>query len=167
MVAGVSALSMGGGAERLLWEHARGLARRGHAVTVLGRAADGTPATTLVREGVRLVLFAAGRRTRAGFLREAVLAARRAARAVLAESPVDVLNVFQPLAGYGVLGLPAPRGRPVLYTFLSPAPLEYRPRARMTRHPLGGVTGPLGAPAPWGLERAGLRGPRRSPGLRD
>ena len=157
MVSDVSPLTTGGGAERLLWEHARGLARRGHAVTVLGRAADGTPATTLVREGVRLVLFAAGRRTRAGFLREAVLAARRAARAVLAESPVDVLNVFQPLAGYGVLGLPAARGRPVLYTFLSPAPLEYRSRERMTRHHVGGVTGWLGATALWGLERACLR----------
>ena len=157
MVSDVSPLSSGGGAERLLWEHARGLARRGHAVTVLGRAADGTPPTTLVREGIRLVLFAAGRRTRAGFLREAVLAARRAARAVLAESPIDVLNVYQPLAGYGVLGLPAARGRPVLYTFLSPAPLEYRSRERMTRHHVGGVTGWLGATALWSLERACLR----------
>jgi glycosyltransferase involved in cell wall biosynthesis/SAM-dependent methyltransferase len=156
MVSDVSPLTRAGGAERLLWEHARGLARRGHAVTVLGRAADGT-ATTLVREGVRLVLFAVGRRTRAGFLREAVLAARRAARAVLAEAPVDVLNVYQPLAGYGVLGLPAARGRPVLYTFLSPAPLEYRSRERMTRHHVGGVTGWLGAAALWGLERACLR----------
>src|SRR5207237_9205304 len=92
MVSDVSPLSSGGGAERLLWEHARGLARRGHAVTVLGRAADGTPPTTLVRDGVRLVLFAAGRRTRAGFLRPALLAARRAARAGLAESPVRVPN---------------------------------------------------------------------------
>ena len=56
MVSDVSPLSRGGGAERLLWEHARGLARRGHTVTVLGRAADGMPATTLMREGVRLVI---------------------------------------------------------------------------------------------------------------
>src|SRR3989440_586159 len=46
---------------------------------------------------------------------------------------------------------------PVLYTFLSPAPLEYRSRERMTRHHVGGVTGWLGATALWGLERACLR----------
>src|SRR5258708_37169636 len=103
------------------------------------------PPWTRGREGVRLVAFAAGRRARAGFLRAAGRAARRAAHAVLAESPIDVLNVYQPLAGYGVLGLPAARGRPVLYTFLSPAPLEYRSRERMTRHHVGGVTGWLGA----------------------
>src|SRR2546430_16728371 len=113
-------------------------------------------ATTLRGEVVRLVFFPAGGRRGAGFLREAVLAARRAARAVLAESPVDVLNVFQPLAGYGVLGLPAARGRPVLYTFLSPAPLEYRSRERMTRHHVGGGTRRLGATGPLGLERAVL-----------
>ena len=97
MVADVSPLAGAGGGERVLWEHARGLARRGHAVTVLARASDGAPAGTHEREGVRVVLFAAGRGTRAGFLREAVFAARRAAGAVLAESAIDVLNVYQPL----------------------------------------------------------------------
>ena len=157
MVADVSPLAGAGGGERVLWEHARGLARRGHAVTVLARASDGAPAGTHEREGVRVVLFAAGRGTRAGFLREAVFAARRAAGAVLAESAIDVLNVYQPLSGYGVLGLAAARRRPALYTFLSPAPLEYRSRERMTLHHVGGVTGWLGAAALWALERACLR----------
>src|SRR5439155_592430 len=90
-------------------------------------------------------------------LREAVFAARRAAGAVLAESAIDVLNVYQPLSGYGVLGLAAARRRPALYTFLSPAPLEYRSRERMTLNHVGGVTGWLGAAALWTLERACLR----------
>jgi len=157
MVADVSPLSGAGGGERVLWEHARGLARRGHAVTVLGRAPDGAAAATLEHEGVRVALFAAGRESRAGFVREAVLAARRAARDVLAPSAIDVLNVYQPLAGYGVLGLSAARRMPALYTFLSPAPLEYRSRERMTRHHVGGVTGRLGTVALWALERACLR----------
>jgi glycosyltransferase involved in cell wall biosynthesis/SAM-dependent methyltransferase len=157
MVSDVSPLTGGGGGERLLWEQARGLARRGHAVTVLGRAPDGTPAATHEREGVRVVLFAAGRRTRAGFVREAVFAARRAAREVLAASAIDVLNVYQPLAGYGVLGLAAARRAPTLYTFLSPAPLEYRSRERMTRQHVGGLAGRLGAAALWMLERGCLR----------
>jgi glycosyltransferase involved in cell wall biosynthesis/SAM-dependent methyltransferase len=156
MVSDVSPLTPEGGGERVLWEHARGLARRGHAVTVVGRSPAGVPAGTHEREGVRIVLFAAGRRSRPGFLREAVLAARRAAHDVLAAGPVDVLNVYQPLSGYGVLGLPGARRRPTLYTFLSPAPLEYRSRERMTRHHVGGVTGRLGAAALWALERACL-----------
>ena len=157
MVSDVSPLSGGGGGERVLWEQARGLARRGHAVTVLGRASEGEPANAHEREGVRVVLFGAGRHTALGFLREAVFAARRAARDVLAGSTFDVLDVYQPLAGHGVLGLPAARRLPTLYTFLSPAPLEYRSRERMTRHHLGGIAGRLGAVALWALERACLR----------
>jgi glycosyltransferase involved in cell wall biosynthesis/SAM-dependent methyltransferase len=157
MVSDVSPLAGGGGGERVLWEHARGLARRGHAVTVLGRAPEGAPAGAFEREGVRVVLFGAGRCTTVGFLRGAVFAARRAARELLAGSAFDVLDVYQPLAGYGVLGLAAARRLPVLYTFLSPAPLEYRSRERMTRHHVGGVTGRLGALALWALERGCLR----------
>ena len=157
MVSDVSPLSGAGGGERVLWEHARGLARRGHAVTVLGRAPDGAAAAALERHGVRVVLFAVGRRSRAGFVRDAVFAAREAARGVLAASGFDVLNVYQPLAGYGVLGLPAARRVPALYTFLSPAPLEYRARERMTHQHVGGVSGRLGSVALWALERACLR----------
>jgi len=157
MVSDVSPLTGGGGGERVLWEHARGLARRGHAVTVLGRAPDGAPAGRYECERVRVVLFGAARRTSVGFLRGAVFAARRAARELLAASTFDALEVYQPLAGYGVLGLPAARRLPALYTFLSPAPLEYRSRERMTRHHVGGMAGRLRAVALWALERACLR----------
>jgi len=157
MVSDVSPLTGGGGGERVLWEHARGLARRGHAVTVLGRAPDGAPTGRYECERVRVVLFGAERRTSVGFLRGAVFAARRAARELLAASAFDALEVYQPLAGYGVLGLPAARRLPVLYTFLSPAPLEYRSRERMSRHHVGGMTGRLGAVVLWALERACLR----------
>src|SRR5437867_3646498 len=120
-------------------------------------APDGAAAAALERHGVRVVLFAVGRRSRVGFVRDAVFAAREAARGVLAASGFDVLNVYQPLAGYGVLGLPAARRVPALYTFLSPAPLESRPRERMTHQPLGGVSRRLGSVALWALERACLR----------
>lgn len=155
MASDVSPLTGGGGAERVLWEHARGMARRGHAVTVLARApAD---AGTCERDGVRVVLFGARGATSAGFLRASIAAARRAARAALARGAIDVLNVYQPLAGAGVLGPAAARGVPILYSFLSPAPLEYRSRERMTRHHLGGLTGRLAVAALWALERACLR----------
>src|SRR5439155_1643138 len=61
------------------------------------------------------------------------------------------------LAGYGVLGLPAARRVPALYTLLSPGPLEYRARERMTHQHVGGVSGRLGSVALWALERACLR----------
>ncbi|HEV8472135.1 MAG TPA: glycosyltransferase [Methylomirabilota bacterium] len=157
MVSDVSPLTAEGGGERVLWEHASGLARRGHRVTVVGRAPDGAPAGDSERDGVRVVLFAAPRASTLRFARDAIFAARRAVAGVLARETVDVLDVFQPLSGYGALGLPAARRLPALYTFLSPAPLEYRSRARMTRHHLGGLPGRLGALALWAVERAALR----------
>ena len=76
--ADVSPLAVIGGAERVLWEQMRRLARRGHAVRVLCRAAAGEPARTVTREGVAIVEFAAARRSTVGFLRSTVLGARRA-----------------------------------------------------------------------------------------
>jgi glycosyltransferase involved in cell wall biosynthesis len=157
MVSDVSPLTGEGGAERVLWEHARGLADRGHAVTVLGRAPAGVTARTEERAGVRVVLFGAGRTNGAGFVRDAVFAARHVARELLAGDSIDVLNVYQPLAGWGVLRLPCARRLPTLYSFLSPAPLEYRSREATTRHHVGGVTGRLGAAALWTIERSCLR----------
>ena len=59
-VADVSPLAVIGGAERVLWEHVRRLARRGHDVRVLCRAAGATPAPPTVREGVEIVEFRLG-----------------------------------------------------------------------------------------------------------
>ena len=157
MVSDVSPLTGEGGAERVLWEHAVGLAHRGHAVTVLGRAPAGTRGGSHERDGVRIVLFGAGRATRTGLVRDAVFAARVAAREVLVDAPIDVLNVYQPLAGWATLGVSRARRIPTLYTFLSPAPLEYRSRERATRHHVGGLTGRLGAAGLWAIERACLR----------
>jgi glycosyltransferase involved in cell wall biosynthesis/SAM-dependent methyltransferase len=88
------------------------------------------------------------------FLKSAVLEARRGAAPLLAEA--DVLHVHQPLAGYGVLTSAAGRRLPSLYTFHSPAPLEYRLRRRMSAHHLGGVTGVAGMLTLLAIERACL-----------
>jgi glycosyltransferase involved in cell wall biosynthesis/SAM-dependent methyltransferase len=152
--ADVSPLAVIGGAERVLWEQMRRLARRGHDVRVLCRAAAGDPAPATVREGVEIVEFAAGRRSPAGFLRSTVLGARRTMSRLLAARGADVLNVYQPLSGYGVLASAAGRGLPALYSFMSPAPLEYRSRRRMTAHHRAGVAGLAGLAALWMAERA-------------
>lgn len=155
--ADVSPLAVIGGAERVLWEQMRRLARRGHDVRVLCRVAAGDPAPATVREGVEIVEFAAVRRSPAGFLRSTVLGARRAVGGLLAARGADVLNVYQPLSGYGVLASAAARGLPALYSFMSPAPLEYRSRQRMTAHHRAGAAGLAGLAALWTAERACLR----------
>ncbi len=153
-VSDVSALALEGGAERVLWEAARRLAARGHAVRILSRGPAGEPPRTARRVGVDIVLFASSRRSVVGFLRSGVLEARRAAAPLLAEA--DVLHLHQPLSGWGVLGSPLGRRRPSLYTFHSPAPLEYRSRRRMTAHHLGGAAGAAGMLTLWLIERACL-----------
>jgi len=154
-VSDVTPLTMEGGGERALWELARGLAGRGHDVRVLSRAPAGAAPRAAPRDGVRIHEFASRRHGAAGFLRSAILGARRAAVPWLAET--DVLHVHQPLGGYGVLAAAAARRVPSLYTFHSPAPLEYRSRRRMTSHHLGGAAGALGVLALWVLEGACLR----------
>jgi glycosyltransferase involved in cell wall biosynthesis/SAM-dependent methyltransferase len=155
-VCDVSPLSVEGGAERVLREQVRRLAARGHDVRVLGRAAPGARPTTAVLDGVRVTEFGSSQRSPVDFYLSAMREARRAAAPLLAAGDVDVLHVHQPLAGYGVLAAAAGRRLPSLYTFLSPAPLEYRSRRRMTPRHLGGAVGAAGMAALWLTERAAL-----------
>lgn len=145
-----------GGAERVLWEQATRLDRRGHAVRVLGRAPDAPPAYR-GQPALPVEHFAVDRRTPLRFYRTAALGARAAAARLIAARRPDVLHVHQPLAGHGVLRSAAARGLPVLYTFLSPAPSEYRSRRGMTalhRHGPGGLAATA---ALWLLEWSCLR----------
>ena len=86
-----------------------------------------------------------------------MLGARRALASLLATRDADVLNVYQPLSGYGVLTSPAGRRVPTLYSFMSPAPLEYRSRRRMTANHRAGVVGLAGVAGLWLAERVCLR----------
>jgi len=154
-VSDVSALALEGGAERVLWEASSRLAARGHDVRILSRAPADVPPRRLRRGRIDVVEFASSRRSLLGFLRGAVQEARRAAAPLLAET--DVLHLHQPLSGYGVLTSARGRRLPSLYTFHSPAPLEYRSRRRMTAHHLGGAAGLAGTLTLWAIERACLR----------
>jgi glycosyltransferase involved in cell wall biosynthesis/SAM-dependent methyltransferase len=156
-VADVSPLAVIGGAERVLWEHMRRLARRGHDVRVMCRVAAGKSARTEIREGVEIVEFASVRRSPLDFLQTTVLGARRALADLLAVRAADVLNVYQPLSGYGVLTSARGRRLPTLYSFMSAAPLEYRSRQRMTAHHRAGAAGLIGVAALWAAERACLQ----------
>ena len=153
-VADVLPLPVRGGAERVLWECARGLAARGHRVTVLGRGA--TDARPTAQDGVTIRPMPAPRGSALAFIPRAILAARRMARAEVARG-VDVLHLHQPVSGYGVLGSGIAAHRPSVYTFHSSAPAEYRMRRGMTKLHRGGPAGRLGAAVLAALERACVR----------
>ncbi len=157
MVSDVSPTRPGGGAERMLWEQAWRLAARGHDVRVLSRSYPDSPAGRIERQGVRIDHFAVTQRSPAWFIRTSILSARRAVSDALAAERADVLHLHQPLAGYGALLSPSGRRLPSLYSFYSPAPLEYRSRHGMTGHHLGGWAGGLAVVALWAIERACVR----------
>src|SRR5437870_6205963 len=158
MVSDVSPSYPAGGGERMLWEQARRLAARGHEVRVVSRADPGDDAPrSLEREGVGIRSFPVDRRSIARFVRSSILGARRATADELARQPADVLHLHQPLAGYGALVSRAARGLPSLYSFYSPAPLEYRSRRGMTVRHRAGLVGATGTAMLWAIERACLR----------
>lgn len=157
MVSDVSAAAPGGGGERVLWEHARGLAAVGHEVRVVSRMPATEAPAALEREGVRICHLVSDRASLRRFLRGVLVDSRRAIEGTLSSEGADVLDVHQPLIGYGALRAAAARGVPALYTFLSPAPLEYRSRRRMTRHHVGGGVGAVATALLWMVERACVR----------
>ncbi len=157
MVSDVSPVVPEGGGERMLWEQAVRLAARGHEVRIVCRDQPGSGATRIERQGVLIRPFPVDRRTSPRFVGSAILAARRAVARELEESGADILHLHQPVAGYGAFLAPAARRIPVLYSFYSPAPLEYRARRGMTAHHRGGPAGDLGTALLWTIERACLR----------
>ena len=158
MVSDVSPSRPLGGGERMLWEQARHLAARGHDVRVVSRAdADATAPVSVAHERVRIQQFLADRGSIARFIRSSIFGARRAVSEVLANQPADVLHVHQPLAGYGALASRAGARLPSLYSFYSPAPLEYRSRQGMTARHRTGLAGATGTALLWAIERACLK----------
>lgn len=157
VVADVSPIRPRGGGERVLREQTRRLAAAGHTVRVVCRAPEvGAPEHAVV-DGVSVRHVAVDRRSPAGLLRASVLGVRAAVAREFREHGADVLHVHQPLGGLGALTSPAGRGRPSLYTFHSPAPVEYRLRAGASRLHRPGPGGRVAAAALGAVERACLR----------
>ena len=158
MVSDVSPSRPLGGGERMLWEQARHLAERGHDVRIVSRAdPDATEPVSIERERVRIHRFLADRRSITRFIRSSIFGARRAVSEALTREPADVVHVHQPLAGYGALASRAGARLPSLYSFYSPAPLEYRSRHGMTARHRAGFVGATGTAMLWAVERACLR----------
>lgn len=155
VVADVSPLRVIGGGERVLGELAGRLASRGHDVRIVSRAAEGEPAS-VIHQGVSVRQFSVDRRSLLRFIRSSIVQARRAVAEEINTQGADVLHVHQPLSALGALTSPAGRGRPSLYTFHSPAPLEYRSRQGTSALHRGGPTGAVAVAALRMIERAAL-----------
>jgi glycosyltransferase involved in cell wall biosynthesis/SAM-dependent methyltransferase len=142
-----------GGSERVIWEQARRLAARGHRVRIVARAPAEGGAEVVDREGVAVRPYAASRHPAWRFVWASILGARRAAAAEVRGHGADVLHLHQPLSAFGVLTDPALRKLPTVYTFHSPAALEYRGRRGTTDWHRGGLAGRAGAALLRRLER--------------
>jgi asparagine synthase (glutamine-hydrolysing) len=129
MVADVDPVRVMGGAERMLSEHSRRLAARGHRVVVLTRAQH--PALPLEEEweGVRVVRHPVSGVGAIGFVRSVLREGGAAFSRLMAQEPFDLINIHQPLAACAALGRDESRRVPVLYTYLSPWSHEYGVRA--------------------------------------
>jgi glycosyltransferase involved in cell wall biosynthesis/SAM-dependent methyltransferase len=157
MVSDVSPAAIEGGGERVLWEEAFRLVRRGHRVFLVSRLPAQGARETVEREGVRIQHYPVDRRSSLRFLFGSILQARRAVARAMAEERFDLLHMHQPLSGYGALRAGRDLGLPSLYTFHSPAPLEYILRRGMTAHHRPGLVGRATQALLWGIERTCLR----------
>jgi glycosyltransferase involved in cell wall biosynthesis/SAM-dependent methyltransferase len=145
IVADVSPAAVVGGGERVIWEQARRLAARGHRVRVVARQPEAGAARAVDREGVAIRHFASARRPAWRFIGDSILGARRAVAEEVRAHGADVLHFHQPLSAFGVLTAPALRRLPSLYTFHSPAALEYQGRRGTTAWHHRGIAGGAGA----------------------
>ena len=121
----VSPLNEGSGAERVVQEHAKELARRGHEVRIVFRGTNGNAAENGEWEGCALFPYRIDRRTNSKFIRTTLTnGAAAVTRATEGWTP-DVVNIHQPFTGFAVLRASRDNPTPSLYTFLSPAPAEF------------------------------------------
>ncbi|MBI3798295.1 MAG: glycosyltransferase family 4 protein [Deltaproteobacteria bacterium] len=125
IVADVAPDQVGGGGERVLRAQLRGLADRGHAVTLLYRRGEGKPteAGELLR-GIQTLSYPVTRAHAAGFAFSSIARAWSCYRQLSAREDFDVIIFHQPFSALGVL-LAAARDTPrKVYTFHSSAAEE-------------------------------------------
>ncbi len=133
-LADVSAGRVIGGAERVLAEEVRGLARRGHGVTVLCRSgAAGAPAEEDLAKGLREIRCPFDPLRPHRLLTATWPAVRRHLHRLRRDGKADCLNIHQPIAAFGISG-GAGKGLPAVYTCHSLAHEEY-----LSRNPGAGL----------------------------
>jgi glycosyltransferase involved in cell wall biosynthesis/SAM-dependent methyltransferase len=156
VVADVSPVVVRGGGERVLAEQAGRLHRAGHRVRVVSRTPEGEGDGALMHGGIPVRHFPVKRGSLLAFVRTSIVEARRAVADELDRHGADVLHLHQPLSALGALTSRPGRRLPSLYTFHSPAPLEFLSRQGTTWKHRRGAFGGAGAALLWVLERASL-----------
>ncbi len=155
-LADVSASRVIGGAERVLAEEARGLARRGHRVTILSRGrAPGQAAEETLAPGLREIRCPFDRARPHRLLTATWPAVRGGLERLRREGFVDGVNIHQPIAAFGA-ALGSAALAPAVYTCHSLAHEEY-----LSRHPGGGWKKRLQAGIRRAIERRVIRSCRR------
>ncbi|HOJ21545.1 MAG TPA: glycosyltransferase family 4 protein [Armatimonadota bacterium] len=130
MAADVDPIAVIGGAERVLNEHSKRLAARGHRVIVLTRREDPARPTHEIFSGVEVYRHPVCQGNPVTFMRSTIREGARAVSQILARESIDLINVHQPLAASAVLHAPGATRYPFVYTFLSPWADEFRVRAK-------------------------------------
>ncbi|MGH7311976.1 MAG: glycosyltransferase, partial [Candidatus Rokuibacteriota bacterium] len=156
VVADVSPLVVRGGGERVLAEQTARLHRAGPRVRIDSRTPDGERDGAHVHQGIPVRHFPVTRRSLLAFVRASIAEARRAVAEELERHGADVLHLHQPLSALGALTSRSGCRLPSLYTFHSPAPLEFWSRQGTTWRHRRGLFGSAGAALLWALERASL-----------
>lgn len=128
VAADVSPYTVLGGAERILREHTVRLVKRGHRVHLLARETGGRKLREEVINGVAISSFPVGPSYNLRFAPSSIFQARRLFQTLHRREGFDLLNLHQPFSALGVLTSRESRGLPTVYTFHSPAFLEFRVR---------------------------------------
>lgn len=133
-VADVSIEKVIGGAERVLYEQTRRLARRGHRVHLITRRLPEHRRASRPIAGVTEIRCAFERSCSPVALRRNWRRVRQAWSALAARQPIDAVNLHHPVTAYGLLGERTAAAAPWIYTCHSLGFEEY-----LSRHPGGGA----------------------------
>jgi glycosyltransferase involved in cell wall biosynthesis len=115
-VADVSIQGVIGGAERVLYEQATRLARKGHEVHTLTRRPPGDDRTRVVRQGVTEHRYAVDARNPVLFFGSTLRNARRLFASLSHATAFDCIHSHQPFSAAGVLLSPGARSIPKVYS---------------------------------------------------
>lgn len=137
LVADVSIHSIIGGAERVLYEQAVGLQRRGHEVHILTRRLPEQRHHQDIIEGVCEWRYNVDRSSNFSFLISTLRNGTLLFERLLNEYAYDCINGHQPFSSYSVRRSSLSRGIPFVYTCLSFSFEEYLSRHKIRRDLLG------------------------------
>ncbi len=130
-----------GGVDRVVFEASKGLAERGHRVSVTARRVRPELPMRETMAGFRVFRFPILRQPLPAFQMSEALGAWLAARDVLKEGPVDIVHVHEALPGVLASAMTRHRALPLVYSFYAPWGEEWR-GAFLARRPIFG-RGPM------------------------